>query len=163
MPGTCASPIISNNKQIRSQKTQCLKVKCLVRSMESFSYFVYIFFLFHNPDSNTGCVMLNSWMIENLPEGNEQNQEDHSNSCVSDEMLTGYLRNKGQGEQRCSVGVARNLIRVHIPCFVIVMFLAVKCASLGFRVALGYDLDDATFEYRKGQEIFLFSQIFRPA
>ena len=133
--------------------------------MESFSYFVYSFFflLFHDPDSNTGCVTLNSWVIENLPEGNEQNQADHSNNCVSDEMLTGYLRNKGQSEQRCSVGVASNLFRVHIPCFVIVMFLACKCASHGFRVALGYGLDDAAFEYRKGQEIFLFSQISRPA
>jgi hypothetical protein len=44
MPGTCASPIISNNKQIRSPKNQCFKVKCPVRSTESFVYFVYSFF-----------------------------------------------------------------------------------------------------------------------
>lgn len=87
-----------------------------------FWLFVCLFLLLHDPDSNTGGVTLNSWMIENLPEGNEQNQEDHSNNCVSAEMLTGYLRNKGQSEQRCSVGVASNLFRVHIPCFVIYMF-----------------------------------------
>jgi len=46
MPGTCVSLIISNNKQIRSQKNQCFKVKCLVRRMESFSYFVYCSFFF---------------------------------------------------------------------------------------------------------------------
>jgi hypothetical protein len=36
-------------------------------------------------------------------------------------------------------------------------------ASLGFRVALGYGLDDAPFQYQKGEEIFLCPQMSRPA
>jgi hypothetical protein len=167
MPGTCASLIISNNKQIRSQKNQCFKVKCLVHRMESFSYFVYCsFVLFHDAVSNTGCVVLNNWITENLPEGSEQNQEDHSNNCVSVEMLTGHLRNKGQIVtawatllgRSCKQFIPRSCT-VFCNCYI----LLGKCASLVFRVALGYGLDDAPFQYRKGQEIFLFPQLSRPA
>ena len=126
MPVTCASPIISSNKQIRFQKNQCVKVKCLVRSMESFSYFVYSFFffgggVFHAAVSNAGCVALHSWMIENLPEGTEQNQEDLNNNCVSGEKITGHIRNQGQSKA-ARWEMASNLFRVHIPCFIIVMF-----------------------------------------
>jgi hypothetical protein len=103
-------------------------------------------------------------MIENLPEGIEQNQEGLNNNCVSDEMLTGHLRNKGQSVtawakllgSSCEQLSPRSYT-VFYNCYVLVG----KCASLGFRVALGYGLDDAPFEYRKGQEIFLFPQMSR--
>jgi hypothetical protein len=100
-----------------------------------------------------------------MPEGSEQNQEDHSNNYVSGEMLTGHLRNKGQSVtawaklfgRSCKQFIPRSYT-VFCNCYV----LAGKYASLGFQVALGYGLDDALFKYRKGQEIFLFPQISSP-
>jgi hypothetical protein len=60
------------------------------------------------------------------------------------------------------VGDGEQLIPRSYTVFYNCYVLAGKCASLGFQVVLGYGLDDAAFEYWKGQEIFLFSQMPRP-